>query len=170
MLGHVECASGSLGCTEASRGAHWPSNHLLDHAWHGIITMAHPPSLALPRPVLSGEGSSSSSPHIQPSSTLRSDSSCRTYSSAEDASPTAPTYNLNTRSEAIPVAFEMQIVSLDSYMARPIPNVDIGYSSFMGEALRELPVIRVFGSTPAGQSVCAHIHNVRRANSAASQT
>ncbi|ONI04488.1 hypothetical protein PRUPE_6G324000 [Prunus persica] len=55
-------------------------------------------------------------------------------------------------------AFSVRIVSVDYYMAPPIPGVDISYSSFQGGKVNEVPVIRIFGSTPAGQKTCLHIH------------
>lgn len=54
--------------------------------------------------------------------------------------------------------FSVRIVSIDHYMAPPIPGYDIGYSSFQGGKVNEVPVIRVYGSTPAGQKTCLHIH------------
>ncbi|KAE8729219.1 hypothetical protein F3Y22_tig00003725pilonHSYRG00129 [Hibiscus syriacus] len=43
-------------------------------------------------------------------------------------------------------------------MAPPIPDFDICYSSFQGGKVNEVPVIRMYGSTPAGQKTCFHIH------------
>ncbi|ESR46579.1 hypothetical protein CICLE_v10003639mg [Citrus x clementina] len=54
--------------------------------------------------------------------------------------------------------FSVRIVSIDHYMAPPIPGYDICYSSFQGGKVNEVPVIRVYGSTPAGQKTCLHIH------------
>ncbi|PON37843.1 DNA polymerase zeta catalytic subunit [Trema orientale] len=56
--------------------------------------------------------------------------------------------------------FSLRIVSVDYYMAPPIPDLDISYSSFHGGKVNEVPVIRIFGSTPAGQKTCLHIHRV----------
>lgn len=54
--------------------------------------------------------------------------------------------------------FSVRIVSIDHYMAPPIPGVDICYSSFQGGNVNEVPVIRIYGSTPAGQKTCLHVH------------
>ncbi|XVE63010.1 hypothetical protein DITRI_Ditri06bG0165400 [Diplodiscus trichospermus] len=54
--------------------------------------------------------------------------------------------------------FSVRIVSIDHYMAPPISGYDICYSSFQGEKVNEVPIIRIYGSTPAGQKTCLHIH------------
>ncbi|XP_048236258.1 DNA polymerase zeta catalytic subunit isoform X2 [Ricinus communis] len=54
--------------------------------------------------------------------------------------------------------FSVRIVSIDYYMAPPIPNIDICYSSFQGGKVNEVPVLRIYGSTPAGQKTCLHVH------------
>ncbi|KAI8027476.1 DNA polymerase zeta catalytic subunit [Camellia lanceoleosa] len=54
--------------------------------------------------------------------------------------------------------FSVRIVSIDYYMAPPIPELDISYSSFQGGKVNEVPVIRIYGSTPAGQKTCLHVH------------
>ncbi|KAK8961000.1 hypothetical protein KSP40_PGU011904 [Platanthera guangdongensis] len=54
--------------------------------------------------------------------------------------------------------FSVRIVSLDFYMSPPIPNLDSCYNSFLGSNVEEVPVIRIFGATPAGQKTCLHVH------------
>ncbi|KAF5178796.1 Dna polymerase zeta catalytic subunit [Thalictrum thalictroides] len=54
--------------------------------------------------------------------------------------------------------FSVRIVSIDYYMSSPIPDFDICYSSFQGEKVNEVPIIRIYGSTPAGQKTCLHVH------------
>ncbi|KAJ0014338.1 hypothetical protein Pint_19855 [Pistacia integerrima] len=54
--------------------------------------------------------------------------------------------------------FSVRIVSIDHYMAPPIPGYDICYTSFQGGKVDEVPVIRIYGSTPAGQKTCLHVH------------
>ncbi|KAJ7547009.1 hypothetical protein O6H91_08G065000 [Diphasiastrum complanatum] len=56
--------------------------------------------------------------------------------------------------------FSMRIVNLDYYMATPLPGMDHSYSQFQGRSVLEVPVIRVYGSTLAGQKTCLHIHKV----------
>ncbi|GFP93756.1 DNA polymerase zeta catalytic subunit [Phtheirospermum japonicum] len=59
-----------------------------------------------------------------------------------------------------PQVFSVRIVSIDYYMGPPIPGLGISYSPFHGGKVNEVPVIRVYGSTPAGQKTCLHIHGV----------
>ncbi|KAG2695557.1 hypothetical protein I3760_07G018400 [Carya illinoinensis] len=61
-------------------------------------------------------------------------------------------------SQSEPNVFSLRIVSIDYYMAPPIPGLDICYSSFQGGKVNEIPIIRIYGSTPAGQKTCLHVH------------
>ncbi|GMY18883.1 DNA polymerase zeta catalytic subunit-like [Fagus crenata] len=56
--------------------------------------------------------------------------------------------------------FRVRIVSINYYMAAPISGLDFCYSSFQGGKVNEVPVIRIYGSTPTGQKTCLHIHKV----------
>lgn len=56
--------------------------------------------------------------------------------------------------------FDVRIVSIDYYMARPVPGLDECYSQLEGCAIDQVPVVRIFGATPGGQKTCAHIHGV----------
>ncbi|KAL3678075.1 hypothetical protein R1sor_021031 [Riccia sorocarpa] len=54
--------------------------------------------------------------------------------------------------------FSLRIVNLDFYMAPPLPGMDVCYSEFQGRGVREVPVVRIFGSTTSGQKTCLHLH------------
>ncbi|XP_050277765.1 DNA polymerase zeta catalytic subunit-like [Quercus robur] len=57
-------------------------------------------------------------------------------------------------------AFSVRIVTIDHYMAPPIHGLHISYSTFQGGKVSEVPVIRIYVSTPAGQKTCLHVHGV----------
>ena len=57
--------------------------------------------------------------------------------------------------------FAVRIVSLDHYMARPEPGLDVCYSELEGSVVERVPVVRIFGATPMGQKTCLHLHKVR---------
>ncbi|KAL4028957.1 hypothetical protein IC575_012175 [Cucumis melo] len=63
-------------------------------------------------------------------------------------------------SQAESCVFSVRVVSIDYYLAPPIPGLDISYSSFQGGKVNEVPVLRIYGSTPAGQKTCVHVHGV----------
>jgi hypothetical protein len=46
--------------------------------------------------------------------------------------------------------FSVRLVVADHYMSPPIPELDVGYSEFRGTEVKQVPVIRVFGSTVTG--------------------
>ncbi|CAE8696790.1 unnamed protein product, partial [Polarella glacialis] len=51
----------------------------------------------------------------------------------------------------------VSIVSIDFCVVKPGPG-DPQHSSRTGKALPQVPVIRVFGYTPGGQTACVHVH------------
>eukprot|EP00435_Cladocopium_sp_Y103_P022617 s341_g5.t1 len=53
----------------------------------------------------------------------------------------------------------VSIVALDYYVARPGPG-DSELARCSGKKLRQVPVIRIFGHTPTGQTACVHVHGV----------
>ncbi|PWN32602.1 uncharacterized protein FA14DRAFT_111397, partial [Meira miltonrushii] len=57
--------------------------------------------------------------------------------------------------------FRVRLINIDHVLTAPGP-LDRAESAFNspGQLLRRVPVIRIFGATPAGQRVCAHIHGV----------
>jgi DNA polymerase zeta len=54
----------------------------------------------------------------------------------------------------------VRLVAIDWYMAPPLPGLDVCFSFFEGTAIQQVPVVRIFGSTPAGQKACVHLHKV----------
>ncbi|XP_071115137.1 uncharacterized protein [Haliotis cracherodii] len=56
--------------------------------------------------------------------------------------------------------FSVRIVTTDHYLAPPIPGLDVTHSQFRGCDVRRVPVLRIFGATPAGQKTCMHVHGV----------
>uniref|UniRef100_A0A182M9W4 Uncharacterized protein n=1 Tax=Anopheles culicifacies TaxID=139723 RepID=A0A182M9W4_9DIPT len=54
----------------------------------------------------------------------------------------------------------IRIVSVDHYMSKPDPQFDACYSEFRGSEIKQVPVIRLFGSTSEGTHSCVHIHGV----------
>ncbi|XP_034999481.1 DNA polymerase zeta catalytic subunit isoform X2 [Hippoglossus stenolepis] len=56
--------------------------------------------------------------------------------------------------------FAVRIVTADFYLARPVKDLDVCYSDFRESDVKRVPVVRIFGSTPAGQKTCLHIHGV----------
>ncbi|KAK3098309.1 hypothetical protein FSP39_018263 [Pinctada imbricata] len=56
--------------------------------------------------------------------------------------------------------FGLRIVTTDHYQATPIPGLDVLHSDFRSADVYKVPVIRIYGSTPAGQKTCMHVHGV----------
>ncbi|XP_067273494.1 DNA polymerase zeta catalytic subunit isoform X2 [Pseudorasbora parva] len=56
--------------------------------------------------------------------------------------------------------FSLRIVTADYYMSSPIRELDVCYSEFRESDVKKVPVVRIFGATPAGQKTCLHLHGV----------
>ncbi|XP_051731999.1 DNA polymerase zeta catalytic subunit-like [Ctenopharyngodon idella] len=56
--------------------------------------------------------------------------------------------------------FSLRIVTADYYMSSPIRELDVCYSEFRENDVKKVPVVRIFGATPAGQKTCLHLHGV----------
>ncbi|KAG1048906.1 hypothetical protein G6F43_008737 [Rhizopus delemar] len=57
------------------------------------------------------------------------------------------------------MTISIRIVNIDHYIHKPC-SLDRAYSPFCNKSLSKVPVIRVFGSTNAGQKACLHIHQI----------
>ncbi len=55
-------------------------------------------------------------------------------------------------------AFSLKIVEADYAMLRPIEYLDHCYTLFHNQPIFRVPVVRLFGLTPAGQRACLHVH------------
>ncbi|XP_053396986.1 uncharacterized protein LOC123552830 [Mercenaria mercenaria] len=56
--------------------------------------------------------------------------------------------------------FSVRIVSTDHYMCTPLRGLDVQYADQRCTEVKKVPVVRIFGSTPAGQKTCMHVHGV----------
>ncbi|XP_023368247.1 DNA polymerase zeta catalytic subunit [Otolemur garnettii] len=54
----------------------------------------------------------------------------------------------------------VRIVTADYYMASPLQGLDICQSPLTQAPVKKVPVVRVFGATPAGQKTCLHLHGI----------
>lgn len=46
--------------------------------------------------------------------------------------------------------FSVRIVTADFYLAGPIKDLDVCHSDFRESDVKKVPVVRIFGATPAG--------------------
>lgn len=58
--------------------------------------------------------------------------------------------------------FAVRVVTADYYLASPVKDLDVCYSEFRESNVKKVPVVRIFGATPAGQfnqiaSVCVSL-------------
>lgn len=52
--------------------------------------------------------------------------------------------------------FAVRVVTADYYLASPVKDLDVCYSEFRESNVKTVPVVRIFGATPAGQFTVAH--------------
>ncbi|XP_028970573.2 DNA polymerase zeta catalytic subunit isoform X2 [Esox lucius] len=56
--------------------------------------------------------------------------------------------------------FAVRIVTADYYLASPLRDLDVCSNEFRESDVKKVPVVRIFGATPAGQKTCLHLHGV----------
>uniref|UniRef100_A0A8C9WRL0 DNA polymerase zeta catalytic subunit n=1 Tax=Scleropages formosus TaxID=113540 RepID=A0A8C9WRL0_SCLFO len=56
--------------------------------------------------------------------------------------------------------FAVRIVTADYYLTSPLRDLDVCHSEFRESDVKKVPVIRIFGATPAGQKTCLHLHGI----------
>ncbi|XP_073076870.1 DNA polymerase zeta catalytic subunit isoform X2 [Manis javanica] len=56
--------------------------------------------------------------------------------------------------------FSVRLVTADYYMASPLRGLDVCQAPRSQAPVRSVPVVRVFGATPAGQKTCLHLHGI----------
>lgn len=56
--------------------------------------------------------------------------------------------------------FSVRIVCADYYLSSPVRDLDVVYSHFRSSEVHKVPVVRIFGATPAGQKACLHLHGL----------
>ena len=49
--------------------------------------------------------------------------------------------------------FSVRIVTTDHHMAPPLRGLDVQYADQRGAEVKKVPVVRIFGATPAGNSM-----------------
>ena len=58
--------------------------------------------------------------------------------------------------------FSVRIVTTDHYMSAPLRGLDVQYADQRGSEVKKVPVVRIFGATPAGKTLLFHINTFDR--------
>ncbi|GAK63793.1 DNA polymerase zeta catalytic subunit [Moesziomyces antarcticus] len=78
-----------------------------------------------------------------------------------DQARPAPQRTEHAPSHSADPFFRARLINIDHVLTLPGP-LDRTQCAFNaeGQLLRKVPILRIFGATPAGQRVCIHVHNV----------
>lgn len=79
-----------------------------------------------------------------------------------DSSAPSVSDEVASTAPAAECVFALRLVQLDVVLEKPQAGLDHTHSNITGQPLGRVPVIRVFGSTPRGQTTCLHVHGVYR--------
>jgi hypothetical protein len=62
------------------------------------------------------------------------------------------TYELNIKKRNLKniKMFSIKIFTVNYYLCNPVPELDHTYSEFKCAEIKQVPIIRIFGSTPEG--------------------
>ena len=58
------------------------------------------------------------------------------------------------------VLYSQKILDIDWYLTTPLKGYDPSFCYLSNTSIQSVPVLRIFGPTPTGQSSCLHIHGV----------
>lgn len=56
--------------------------------------------------------------------------------------------------------FSMRLIEVEPCTTTPIPGLDETWSSLEGRAIKKVPLMRLYGTTPQGQKCSVAVHNV----------
>ncbi|KAI6658920.1 hypothetical protein LOD99_10895 [Oopsacas minuta] len=58
------------------------------------------------------------------------------------------------------ILYAQKILDIDWYLSKPLKEYDPSFCYLSNSSIKKVPVLRIFGPTPTGQSGCLHIHGV----------
>ena len=58
------------------------------------------------------------------------------------------------------ILYSQKIIDIDWYLTTPLEGYDPSFCYLSNTSIQSVPVLRIFGPTPTGQSSCLHIHGV----------
>lgn len=79
----------------------------------------------------------------------------------DHSSPNAATSDPGSQLEELRARcrFSIRLVEVEALTAVPIPGLDETWSSLEGRPIKRVPLLRLYGTTPAGQKSAVTVHN-----------